>query len=90
MRTDRWFRTAVAEPESDPRRSFREELRDRRLHARAARALREAGITSADEIYAMHRFDLLRIPGLGPRAFDLINDALNKGDVDRIEGLFRH
>jgi hypothetical protein len=61
---------------------------DRHLATRAARRLRDAGIRSVEELYAMHRYDLLKVPGLGPRAFDYINDALNRGDAHRLHGLF--
>ena len=36
----------------------------------------------------MYRFDLLRIPGLGARGFDYINEALKTGDAARLQALF--
>ena len=67
---------------------FRKELRDRRVAAIAVRALREAGIESIDELYAMPRYDLLRLPGVGPLVFDYVNSLLNAGDVERLSALF--
>jgi hypothetical protein len=67
---------------------FRQELRERRLAAIAAKALRGAGIESIDELYAMPRFDLLRVPGVGGVVFDYLNDVLRSGDPDRLAALF--
>ena len=75
---------AVAEPR--PRRLLRPG--EGHLAARAAHKLREAGIRSVDELYAVDRYDLLKVPGLGPRAFDYINDALNRADAERLSALF--
>jgi hypothetical protein len=67
---------------------FRRELRERRVAVLAARALRGAGIDSVEELYAMPRFDLLRLPGVGGQVFDHINDVLKSGDPNRLAALF--
>ena len=72
----------------DDRPPFRTAEAERRLALRAARALRSNGITSLDELERTPRFDLLRLPGVGAHVFDYVNDALNRGDLARIEALF--
>jgi hypothetical protein len=64
------------------------DVHERRLAARVARALRAGGIGSVEELYGTYRYDLLRIPGLGARGFDYINEALNTGDAARLQALF--
>jgi hypothetical protein len=66
----------------------RADAHERRLATRAARALRAGGIGSVEELYGTYRYDLLRIPGLGARGFDYINEALNTGDAARLQALF--
>ena len=72
----------MAEDHTPP---FRYELRHRQRAAAARRAIKRAGITSADELKATPRPDLMR--RLTPTAYDLVNDALNRGDDERLRGL---
>jgi hypothetical protein len=67
------------------------EVHDRRLAARARKALRAAGIRHASDVRALHgrqRLALLGLPGFGPRAYDFLNEALNDDDEQRLRQLF--
>jgi hypothetical protein len=61
------------------------------LATRAARALRDAGVRRADDLRRMQnhqRLALLRLRGFGPRAYDFVNEALNRGDEQRLRLIF--
>ena len=67
------------------------ELHERALATRAARALRAAGVRRADELRCLQshqRLALLRLRGFGPRAYDFVNEALNRGDEARLRLIF--
>jgi hypothetical protein len=67
------------------------ELHDRRLAARARKALRAAGIRRAADVRSLNgrrRLLLLRLRGFGPRAYDFVNEALNRDDESRMRQLF--
>ena len=67
------------------------ELRDQRLATRARKALRAAGIRRAADVRSLQgrrRLALLGLRGFGPRAYDFVNEALNRGDEARMRQLF--
>jgi hypothetical protein len=64
---------------------WRYEQRHRQLAAAARRAVRRAGITSAAELKATPRGELMRL--LTPTGYDAVNDALNRDDDAALEAL---
>ena len=67
------------------------ELHDQRLAARARKALRAAGIRRAADVRNLHgrrRLALLTLRGFGPRAYDFVNEALNRDDEQRLRQIF--
>jgi hypothetical protein len=70
---------------------MRPEEHDRRLATRARKALRAAAIRRAADVRSLHgrgRLALLSLRGFGPRAYDFVNEALNRGDEHRMRLLF--
>lgn len=58
------------------------DVRRRRQAAAARRAIKRAGIKSAAELKATPRTELMRV--LPPVSYDVVNDALNRGDEARL------
>lgn len=71
---------AVAREDATP--PFVYDLRRRRQAAAARRAIRKAGLRSVDDIKATPRPELMRV--LTPTAYDVVNDALNRGDEAKL------
>jgi hypothetical protein len=70
---------------------LRAEEHERRLATRARKALRAAGIRRAEDVRSLQgrgRLALLSLRGFGPRAYDLLNEALNQGDERRMRQIF--
>jgi hypothetical protein len=64
---------------------WRYEQRHRQLANAARRAVKRAGITSAAELKATPRGELMRL--LTPTGYDVVNDALKRGDDAALEAL---
>jgi hypothetical protein len=61
------------------------DVRRRRQAAAARRAIRKAGLTSVADLKATPRPKLMRV--LSPVAYDVVNDALNRGDEAKLREL---